>query len=118
MMRLFAASLLIVTLCCATPIAASGKPPQEYRILTSTTGDFPAITWLDYWNAAFVGFGGTYQDAFTMARDAAARGGWETATITPESPAPSINGPVWLVLMIHTAPPGGDSPPIIGLMDA
>ena len=67
---------------------AAGKPPQEYRILTSTTGDFPAITWLDYWNAAFVGFGGAYQDAFAMAKDTAARSGWETANIAPESPAP------------------------------
>jgi len=113
------ACLLIVALCCAAPVEAAGKPPQEYRILTSTTGDdFPPITWLEYWNAAFVGFGGTYQDAFAMARDAAARGGWETANITPESPAPAVNGPVFVVLIIHTAPPGGDKPPIIGLIDA
>ncbi len=116
-MRFVAACLLLVALCCATPVGADGKPPQEYRILTSTTGDFPAITWLDYWNAAFVGFGGVYQDAFTMARDAAARGGWETAAIVPESPAPVVTGSVWVVLMIHTAPPGGDKPPIIGLID-
>jgi len=116
-MRWLMLALCIVALCCATPVAAEGKPPQEYRILTSTTGDFPPITWLDYWNAAFIGFGGTYQDAFIMARDAAARGGWETATITPESPAPIVGGPVWVVLIIHTAPPGGDAPPIAGPMN-
>ncbi len=117
-MRFITACLLIVALCCAAPVGAAGKPPQEYRILTSTTGDFPAITWLDYWNAAFVGFGGAYQDAFAMAKEAAARGGWETAAIVPDSPAPTARGTVWVVLMIHTAPPGGDPPPIIGLMDA
>lgn len=117
-MRWFAACLLIVALCRAAPVGATGKPPQEYRILISATGDFPAITWLDYWNAAFVGFGGAYQDAFAMARDAAARGGWETAAIMPESPAPVASGPIWVVLMIHTAPPGGDTPPIAGPMDA
>ena len=116
-MRFITACLLILTLCCAAPVEAAGKPPQEYRILTSTTGDFPTITWLDYWNAGFVGFGGTYQDAFAMAKDAAARGGWETATISPESPAPAASGAVWVVLMIHTAPPGGDPPPIIGTLD-
>lgn len=116
-MRWLILALCIVALCSAAPVAAEGKPPQEYRILTSTTGDFPPITWLDYWNAAFVGFGGTYQDAFTMARDAAARGGWETATITPESPAPTVSGPVWVVIIIHTAPPGGDTPPIAGRMN-
>lgn len=116
-MRFLVACLLIVALCCAAPVNAAGKPPQEYRILTSTTGDFPAIiTWLDYWNAAFVGFGADYQSAFAMARDAATRGGWETATITPESLAPVAGVPVWVVLMIHTAPPGGDTPPIIGSM--
>ncbi|MCA1666372.1 MAG: hypothetical protein LC793_03040 [Thermomicrobia bacterium] len=114
-MRWIMAGLLLLTLCCAAPVAASGKAPQDYRILTSTTGDdFPAITWLDYWNAAFVGFGETYQDAFAMARDAAARSGWETANIAPASPAPVVNGPVWVILMIHTVPPGGDTPPIIG----
>ena len=117
-MRFITIGLLIIALCCATPVEAAGKPPQEYRILSSTTGDFPAITWLDYWNAAFVGFGGAYQDAFAMAKDASARGGWETESIVPESPAPTLNGPVWVVLMIHTAPPGGDKPPIIGLIDA
>lgn len=116
-MRFITACLLVLALCCAAPVEAAGKPPQEYRILTSTTGDFPAITWLDYWNAAFVGFGADYQDAFAMARDAATRGGWETANITPESPAPVAGVPVWVVLMIHTAPPGGDPPPIIGAMD-
>ncbi len=116
-MRFILACLLIIALCCAAPVEAAGKPPQEYRILTSTTGDFPTITCLDYWNAGFVGFGGTYQDAFAMAKDAAARGGWETATISPESPAPAASGAVWVVLMIHTAPPGGDPPPIIGTLD-
>jgi len=43
-MRFFTACLLIVTLCCAAPVAATGKTPQEYHILTSTTGDFPAIS--------------------------------------------------------------------------
>ncbi|MHB8646755.1 MAG: hypothetical protein ACYDAR_13275 [Thermomicrobiales bacterium] len=117
-MRWITACLLIVVLCGAAPVAAAGKPPQEYRILTSATGDdFPPITWLEYWNAAFVGFGGTYQDAFTMARDAAARGGWETANIVPESPAPVAYSPVFVVLIIHTAPPGGDQPPFNGAME-
>ena len=115
-MRRIAACLLLLLLCRATPVEAAGKQPQEYRIVTSTTGDFPAIatiTWLDYWNAAFVGFGGTYLDAFTMARDAAARGGWETANIVPETSPPATSGPIWLILMIHTA---GDQGPccIIG----
>lgn len=113
-MRFFAACCLLLALCCAVPVDAAGKPPQEYRIVTSTTGDFPPVVWLDYWNAAFVGFGGTYADAFAMARDAAARGGWETAGIVPDSPAPAASGPLWLIIMIHTAPPGGDAPPIIG----
>lgn len=116
-MRIMAACLLVLALCCATPVDAAGKPPQEYKILSSTTGDFPPITWLDYWNAAFVGFAGTYTDAFTIARDAAARGGWETANIVPEAPTPQFTAPVYIVLIIHTAPPGGPRPPIIGLID-
>ncbi len=117
-MRLLTACAIMLALCGAAPVAAEGKPPQEYRILTSATGDFPPIEWLDYWNAAFVGYGGTYNEAFTAARNAAAKGGWETANIAPEAPAPITNGPLWVVLMIHTAPPGGDPPPINGSMDA
>lgn len=116
-MRFVAVCCMILALCCAAPADAAGKPPQEYRILTSTTGDLPPIEWLTYWNAAFVGFSGTYADAFAIARDNAARGGWETAGILPETPAPTANGPVWVVLIIHTAPPGGDPPPIAGPMD-
>lgn len=117
-LRFVLACCLILALGCAAPASAEGKPPQEYRILTSTTGDFPPIAWLDYWNAGFVGFAGTYLDAFTIARNAAARGGWETAGILPETPAPASTGPVWVVIIIHTAPPGGDPPPIIGPIDS
>lgn len=116
-MRFVIACCAILALCRAAPVDAAGKPPQEYRILASTTGEFPPIALLDYWNGAFVGYAGTYTDAFTMARDAAARGGWETANISPETPAPVTSGPVWVVLIIHTAPPGGDPPPIAGPMD-
>jgi hypothetical protein len=117
-MRFMMACAMLLALCCAAPVDAAGKAPQEYRILTSTTGEFPHIDLLDYWNGAFVGFAGRYTDAFAIARDAAGRGGWETAGIVPETPAPVTDGPVWIVLLIHTAPPGGDPPPIAGLMDS
>jgi hypothetical protein len=117
LMRFVMACGVLLALCCAAPIDAAGKQPQEYHILASTTGDFPQIALLDYWNGAFVGFAGTYTDAFDIARDAAGRGGWETSGIAPETPAPVADGPVWVVLLIHTAPPGGDPPPIAGLMD-
>jgi hypothetical protein len=116
-MRFVMACGILLALCCAAPVAAAGKQPQEYHILASTTGDFPALPLLDYWNGAFVGFAGTYTDAFAIARDAAARGGWETAGIVPETPAPATGGSVWVVLLIHTAPPGGDPPPIAGILD-
>ncbi|MGI8855700.1 MAG: hypothetical protein ACR2JW_08115 [Thermomicrobiales bacterium] len=116
-MRFVVIGGLLLALCCAAPVDAAGKAPQEFRILASTTGEFPAIALLDYWNGAFVGFAGTYTDALMIARDAAANGGWETAGIVPEIPAPVANGPVWVVLLIHTAPPGGDPPPIIGRID-
>jgi hypothetical protein len=101
----------------AAPADAAGKEPQEYQILASTTGDFPSLALLDYWNGAFVGFAGTYTDAFAIARDAAGRGGWETAGIIPEMPAPVTDGQVWVVLLIHTAPPGGDPPLIAGTIN-
>jgi hypothetical protein len=117
-MRLVMACGILLALCCAASTDAAGKQPQEYHILASTTGDFPAIALLDYWNGAFVGFAETYTDAFVIARDAASRGGWETSGIAPETPAPVLcPGPVWVVLLIHTAPPGGDSPPIAGIID-
>lgn len=109
--------LIVLALSVSAPVAADGKPPQAYDTLVSTTGDFPPIIWLDYWNAAFVGYGATYDEAFTMAKAAAARGGWETANILPKPPNPPITGPLFLVLVIHTAPPGGDQPPIIGRFD-
>jgi hypothetical protein len=108
---------MALILCLAAPVAADGKPPQQYDTLVSATGDFPAITWLEYWNAAFVGYGATYDEAFAMAKAAAARGGWETANILPKPPNPPVAGPLYLVLIIHTAPPGGDQPPIIGRYD-
>jgi hypothetical protein len=117
MRRWLCVGLFVVMLCQAALVEADGKPPQEYDTLVSTTGDFPAITWLEYWNAAFVGYGATYDEAFTMANAAAARGGWETANILPKPPNPPITGPFYLVLVIHTAPPGGDPPPIIGRFD-
>jgi glycine/D-amino acid oxidase-like deaminating enzyme len=52
-----------------------------------------------------------------IARDAAGRGGWETAGIIPEMPAPVTDGQVWVVLLIHTAPPGGDPPLIAGTIN-
>lgn len=116
-MRFVMACGMILALCCAAPVEAGGKPPQEYRVLVSPTGEFPPVPLLEYWNGAFVGFAGTYTDAFAIARDNAARGGWETAGIAPETPVPSGSGPVWVVLLIHTAPPGGDAPPIAGPMD-
>ena len=114
-MRLVMACGILLALRCAVPVDAAGKQPQEYHILSSTTGEFPAIALLDYWNGAFVGFAGTYTDAFAIARDAAGRGGWETAGIGPETPVPITSGPVWVVLLIHTA---GDEGPccIVGPM--
>ncbi len=108
---------VVLALMVAAHASADGKPPQQYDTLVSTTGDFPAITWLAYWNAAFVGYGATYDEAFAMAKAAAARGGWETANILPKPPSPPVTGPLYLVLVIHTAPPGGDLPPIIGRFD-
>jgi len=99
---LFALGLLILPFSLAPSVAANDKPPQQYDTLVSTTGDFPPITWLEYWNAAFVGYGATYDEAFAMARAAAARGGWETATITPKPPNPPVTGPLYLMLVIHT----------------
>lgn len=119
MLRRFvwASALAFLILTSATPVAADGKPPQEYDTLVSTTGDFPPIAWLNYWNAAFVGYGGTYDDAFAIAKATAARAGWETKDIAPKPPAPPVAGSVYVVLIIHTAPPGGDPPPINGPMD-
>src|ERR1700712_1778030 len=117
-MRLLMACGILLALVCAAPADAAGKQPQEYHILSSTTGNFPSLPLLDYWNGAFVGFAGTYTDAFTIARDAAGRGGWETAEIVPETPTPvTTSGSVWVVLLIHTSPPGGDPPPIAGIID-
>jgi hypothetical protein len=115
LMRLVIACGLLLALCCAAPVDAAGKEPQEYHILTSTAGDFPAVPLLDYWNGAFVGFAGAYIDAFDIARDAASRGVWETAGVVPETSAPISTGPVWVVLLIHTA---GDEGPccIVGPM--
>jgi hypothetical protein len=108
--------VIVLACCLAMPVAADGKPPQQYDTLVSTTGDFPAIPWLDYWNAAFAGYGATYDDAFAMAKAAAARAGWETANILPKPPATPMTGPLYLILMIHT--PGEPGPCCIaGVMD-
>lgn len=119
-MRLFRCctlAMLLVAGCGALPVAADGKPPQEYDTLVSATGDFPPIVWLNYWNAAFVGYGGAYDDAFAIAKDAAARAGWETKEILPKPPKQPVAGPLYVVLIIHTALPWGDPPPINGPMD-
>lgn len=118
MLRRFCPVLaLSLLLALAAPVGAEGKPPQEYDTLVSATGDFPPIVWLEYWNAAFVGYGGTYDDAFAMAKAAAARAGWETKDVLPKPPQPPVGGPVYVVLILHTAPPGGEAPPIIGRFD-